>query len=212
MILEGNQRCGARDLALHLLKEENEQVEIHEVRGFASDNLAAALNESYAMSRGTKCKQFLYSLSLNPPKNENVTTEVFEDATERAEEKLGLTGQPRAIVFHEKKGRRHAHAVWSRINVEEMKAVPLRISVYDMERENREVFGQVVRLGSEVEGRYPATITYIEWRIQTFSVSCLNGFKSCCLVDSISYHWHLTRSEQSSGGPESLFCVRDCHT
>jgi len=48
---------------------------------------------------------------------------VFEDALSRIEERLGLTGQPHALVFHEKEGRRHAHCVWSRINVEEMKAI-----------------------------------------------------------------------------------------
>ncbi|SCX54398.1 hypothetical protein SAMN05720354_11439 [Nitrosospira sp. Nsp1] len=52
-------------------------------------------------------------------------TETFEQAIERAEEKLGLNGQPRAIVFHEKNGRRHCHAVWSRIKMDEMKAVQL---------------------------------------------------------------------------------------
>ena len=67
MILVGNQRGGAKDLALHLLKQENEHVEVHEVRGFASHNLTAALNEAYAISRATRCKQFLFSLSLNPP-------------------------------------------------------------------------------------------------------------------------------------------------
>lgn len=62
MILVGNQRGGAKDLALHLLKQENEHVEVHEVRGFASNNLMAALNEAHAISRATRCKQFLFSL------------------------------------------------------------------------------------------------------------------------------------------------------
>ncbi|SCZ85068.1 hypothetical protein [Nitrosomonas mobilis] len=67
MILVGNQRGGVKNLVLHLLKEENEHVEIHEVRGFASRNLMGALNEAYVISRATRCKQFLFSLSLNPP-------------------------------------------------------------------------------------------------------------------------------------------------
>ena len=49
----------------------------------------------------------------------------FEAAIERAEQHLDLGGQPRAIVFHEKDGRRHAHVVWSRIDSEEMKAINL---------------------------------------------------------------------------------------
>ncbi len=125
MILVGNQRSGAKNLALHLLKEENEHVEVHEIRGFASQNLTAALNEAYAISRATRCKQYLFSLSLNPPQDANIATVDFEDAIERIEDRLGLSGQPRAIVFHEKEGRRHCHTVWSRIDAEEMKAVPL---------------------------------------------------------------------------------------
>lgn len=125
MILHGNQRGGAKNLALHLLKTENEHVDVHELRGFVSDDLVAALNEIHAVSRGTRARQFLYSLSLNPPPSENVSTQVFRDTIERVEQKLGLTGQPRAIVFHEKKGRRHCHAVWSRIDAQAMKAIPL---------------------------------------------------------------------------------------
>ncbi len=123
MILKGNQRGGAKDLALHLMKEENEHVEVFQLRGFASENLMGSLSEAYAVSRGTRCKQFLFSLSLNPPPQENVKTEDFVGAIESVEKSLGLTGQPRAIVFHEKEGRRHAHVIWSRIDIEKMKAV-----------------------------------------------------------------------------------------
>ena len=64
MILVGNQRGGAKDLALHLLKEENEHVDVHEVRGFASNTLMAALNESYAISRSyTLQTVFIFSQS-----------------------------------------------------------------------------------------------------------------------------------------------------
>ena len=42
-----------------------------------------------------------------------------------AEERLCLKGQPRAVVFHEKNGRRHAHVVWSRIDASSMKAINL---------------------------------------------------------------------------------------
>ncbi len=140
MILVGNQRGGAKDLALHLLKEENEHVEVHELRGFASNNLMAVLNEAYAISRATRCKQFVFSLSLNPPKDENVSTETFEKAIEQAEKRLGLNNQPRAIVFHEKNGRRHCHAVWSRIKVDEMKAVQLSFTKRKLKTLSRELF------------------------------------------------------------------------
>ncbi len=131
MILNGNQRGGAKDLALHLMKAENEVVEIHELRGFLSRDLMGALNEIYAISRGTKCKQFMYSLSLNPPKDETVSVAEFEKAIEQAEQRLGLQGQARAVVFHEKDGRRHAHVVWSRIDLGTMTA---RQMSYDHDR------------------------------------------------------------------------------
>lgn len=124
MILKGSQRGGSKQLATHLLKmHDNEHVEVHELRGFLSDDLHAALHEIYAVSRGTRAKQFLFSLSLNPPEHENVPVEAFETAIKDAEKTLGLEGQPRAVVFHEKNGRRHAHVVWSRIDTEQMKAI-----------------------------------------------------------------------------------------
>ncbi|MBU3036481.1 relaxase/mobilization nuclease domain-containing protein [Tritonibacter mobilis] len=126
MILKGSQRGGAKQLGLHLLKTaENEHVEIHDVRGFMTDDVVGALREAEAVSKGTKCRQFLFSVSLNPPESESVRIETFEQAIAAIEEKHGLTDQPRVIVFHEKEGRRHCHAVWSRIDAETMTAKPL---------------------------------------------------------------------------------------
>ncbi len=125
MILKASQRGGGMQLAVHLLKPENEHVELHEISGFVADDLAGAFKEVFAISKGTRCKQFLFSLSLNPPEMENVPVEVFEEVIARIEAKMGLAGQPRAIVFHEKQGRRHAHCVWSRIDAEKMKAINL---------------------------------------------------------------------------------------
>lgn len=168
MILVGNQRGGAKDLAHHLMKEENDHVTVHDVRGFTSGDLGEALNEVYAISRGTRCKQFLFSLSLNPPPNEKVPTKDFERAIERAEIKLGLTGQPRAIVFHEKEGRRHAHAVWSRIKVEEMKAVQLSHSkqkLMDVSRELYHEHGWKMPRGlANRSERDPRNFTLSEWQ------------------------------------------------
>lgn len=168
MILIGNQRGGARDLAQHLLKEENDHVRVHDIRGFASDDLGEALTEAYAVSRGTRCKQFLFSLSLNPPPDANVPTEAFESAIERVETKLGLSGQPRAIVFHEKEGRRHAHAVWSRIKADEMKAVQLSYSgekLLDVSREiHREHGWQMPRGLLARSERDPRNFTLEEWQ------------------------------------------------
>ena len=122
MILKASQRGGGRDLAVHLLKPENEHVEVHEVRGFCSETVRGAFKEAQAIARGTRCQQYLFSLSLNPPETASVPILAFERAIDRVEDQLGLIGQPRVIVFHEKEGRRHCHAVWSRIDAETMTA------------------------------------------------------------------------------------------
>ena len=141
MILVGNQRGGASDLARHLLNaHDNEHVRLAEIRGFMSDDLHEALTEAYAMSKGTKCRKFLYSLSLNPPPGEQVPEDAFEKAIERIEKDLGLGGQPRAIVFHEKEGRRHAHAVWSRIDTSAMKAVNIHRDHEKLNAASRDLF------------------------------------------------------------------------
>ena len=143
MILHGNQRGGGKDLAVHLMKDENERIQVHELRGFVANDLVGAFKESHAISKATRCRQHLYSLSINPPKDAAISDADFVDAVDKTEEKLGLNGQPRAIVFHEKRGhdgvlRRHAHAVWCRIDTEQMKAVQLshsKLKLRDVSRD-----------------------------------------------------------------------------
>lgn len=126
MILKGSQRAGGQNLAAHLMRtDDNEHVRIHELRGFVSDDLRGAFKEAEATARGTRCNQYLFSLSVSPPENARVSVADFESAIGCIEERLGLAGQPRAVVFHEKEGRRHAHCVWSRIDAETMTARPM---------------------------------------------------------------------------------------
>ncbi len=141
MILVASQRGGAKQLGLHLLKtEDNEQVELHEIRGFVSDTVVGALKEAQAISQGTRCKQFLFSVSLNPPEHERVPVSVFEAAIHEIEERNGLSGQPRVVVFHEKNGRRHAHCVWSRIDADTMTAVNLPFFKRKLQDIAREIY------------------------------------------------------------------------
>lgn len=126
MILKGSQRGGAYNLATHLMNvRDNDHITLFEVRGFVARDLHGALAEAHAISKGTKCEQFLFSLSLNPPQDVVASEQELKDAADRAERTLGLDRQPRAIVFHEKEDRRHAHVVWSRIDAESMTAINL---------------------------------------------------------------------------------------
>lgn len=141
-------------------------VHIHELRGFVSDDLHSVFHEAYAVSRGTRANQFLFSLSLNPPPNEKISVDVFEAAIDTIEQKLGLDGQPRAIVFHEKEGRRHV--VWSRINTEKMKTINLpfyKTKLMDLSRELFFEHGWQMPQGLlDRDSRDPLNFSLAEWQ------------------------------------------------
>ena len=169
MILKGSQRGGAKQLGLHLLKTaENEHVEIHDVRGFMTDDVVGALREAEAVSKGTKCRQFLFSVSLNPPETESVRVEIFEQAIAAIEEKHGLIDQPRVIVFHEKQGRRHCHAVWSRIDADTMTAKPLPFFKNKLMEVSKQLYlehgWQMPRGLANNQDRDPRNFTLAEWQ------------------------------------------------
>lgn len=169
MILKASQRAGATQLAQHLLNNhDNEHIEIHEISGFVAQDLQGALREIQALSRGTKCKQYMFSVSLNPPQTEIAPIEYFENAIAKIEEKTGLAGQSRVIVFHEKEGRRHAHVVWSRIKVEDMKAINLpyfKMKLQDISRQLFYQYGWQLPDGlRNTHNRNPLNYTLAEWQ------------------------------------------------
>ena len=169
MILKGSQRAGARALCAHLLNErDNDHVALCQLRGFVARDLNGALAESYAISRATQCKQFLFSLSLNPPSQAEPTEEMLLAAADAAEKRLGLEGQPRAIVIHEKEGWRHALAVWSRIDADAMKAINLphfKHKLTDLSRELYLEHGWKLPNGLRRDGgRSPLNYSHEEWQ------------------------------------------------
>lgn len=105
---------------------DNDHVELHELTGFASGDLLGAFLEVETAAEATHCRQPFFSVSLNPPKGHNPGVDDFETAADLIEAKFpDLKGQPRTLIFHEKEGRRHAHAVWSRIDTERNRAAQL---------------------------------------------------------------------------------------
>src|ERR1017187_11001726 len=89
--------------------------------------MCGAFEEWCACATATQCRKYLYSLSINPDPQQGVLARAqYFDLIERAEKELGLSSQPRAVVFHvHNDSREHCHAVWSRIDTEKMKAVPI---------------------------------------------------------------------------------------
>ena len=126
MIPKASQRGLGQDLATHLQNAyDNEYVEIAEVRGAVARDLHGAFAEwevcAHAM---TGCRNYLYSLSVNPdPAQRHLSRAEYYDYLDRVETKLNLSGQPRAVIFHIKDGREHCHVVWSRIDAGQGKAV-----------------------------------------------------------------------------------------
>ena len=169
MILKGSQRGGTRALAAHLLNDkDNDHVTVAQSRGFVSDDLADAMAEVAAIAKGTKCRQPVFSLSLSPPKEAMVSERELFEAVDRAEAALGLTGQPRAVVIHEKNGRRHAHAVWSRIDAEKMAAINLPFFKTRLSELSKELYldhGWDLPEGHRTNGwKNPLNFTLAEWQ------------------------------------------------
>ncbi|MCW2308960.1 relaxase/mobilization nuclease domain-containing protein [Rhodobium gokarnense] len=169
MILVGSQRGGAKQLAVHLMNDrDNDHVTVQELRGFSARNLPGAFIEVEAISSATQCRQPLFSLSLNPPKGADVPVKDLMAAIDRAEERLGLSGQPRAVVIHEKEGRRHAHAVWSRIDGAKMTAINLPYFKTRLKGLSKELYldhGWDLPEGHRTNGwKNPLNFTLAEWQ------------------------------------------------
>lgn len=169
MILKASQRGNGQNLAVHLMRtDDNEHMELHELRGFAASNLKDAFKEAEAISLGTKCRQYLFSVSLNPPEGVALPSEYFSETADRIERELGLEGQPRALVLHEKEGRRHAHCVWSRIDTDTMTARQMSFFKSKLMGLSRDLYlehGWQMPKGLARDGqKNPLNFTLAEWQ------------------------------------------------
>jgi hypothetical protein len=155
MIIKGRSRGGADDLATHLMRvDTNERVEVLEIRGTVAADLRGALREMSAVAAGTRCRKNLYHGSLNVRIQERIDIKQWRFAIDSLETRLGLTGQPRAVVMHAKYGREHVHVVWSRIDAERMCAIPDSKNYRaheEIAREMERTFGHEFTQGAHVE-------------------------------------------------------------
>lgn len=120
MIIKGGSRAGPQQLAAHLLRADtNERVDILEIDS-AVDDLAATFRDWQTLSEGTRGTKGLYHVNIDPDARYDMTPAQWAEAVAVLEKELGLDGQPRAVVLHEKKGRQHIHIVWARTDLETM--------------------------------------------------------------------------------------------
>ncbi|HWA89803.1 MAG TPA: relaxase/mobilization nuclease domain-containing protein [Rhizomicrobium sp.] len=140
IIINGGSRRAGTWWAKHLTNaEKNERVEIAEICGLVAETVADAFTEMKALAAGTKCENYFYQANINPHADEHLTPEQWTEAVDTLERNLGLTGQPRFVVEHEKEGRTHRHIVWSRIDIEQQKAIPDSLTAKIHEQTSREL-------------------------------------------------------------------------
>lgn len=126
--------------AKHLQRvDTNERVQVIEMRGLASPDLAGAFSELEAMASGTRGANYFFQANINPRADEHLTPEQWERAVDVLEKNLGLTGQPRFVVEHEKAGRVHRHVVWSRVDPDSMTLINDSHNLYIRERTAHEL-------------------------------------------------------------------------
>jgi|GEM_PF-3216419 len=122
MIINGGSRRGAGNLAQHLLRQDtNEHVQVIELH-HASQNLGEALGDWQLMTHLTEQgKLGLYHANIDPDGKYDMTPDQWKRSVEVLEKELGLEGQPRAVIKHEKQGREHLHVVWQRTDIDSQK-------------------------------------------------------------------------------------------
>ncbi|MBD3774161.1 MAG: relaxase/mobilization nuclease domain-containing protein [Rhodobacteraceae bacterium] len=120
MIIKGKSRAGPSQLARHLGRADtNERVEILQLDSAGTTEQAFRDWQTYTLA--TNGKLGLYHANIDPDAKYEMTRDQWWRAVEVLEEELGLQGQPRAVVLHEKNGREHIHVVWARTDMDTMK-------------------------------------------------------------------------------------------
>lgn len=110
----------AGQLADHLLKRENDQVIIQEVRGSAAPTVRDTLQDMQRMTGLTKGNTGLFHVAINPhvDKAGTMSPDQWQACLNAIEKEFELSDQPRILVQHVKEGRTHVHAVWQLTDVD----------------------------------------------------------------------------------------------
>jgi hypothetical protein len=126
MIINGASRRSVSFWVKHLQNDKtNTRAELKEIRGLGASNLQDALLEMQGDALHTRCKNFMYQANFSPTAEEMLSEEQWERTFALFEKHRGIPeGQARVVYEHEKEGRIHRHVVWSRIDLEKMKAWP----------------------------------------------------------------------------------------
>lgn len=123
MIIKGASRAGPRQLARHLQRADtNERVQVVQLDS-PTESLLEAFRDWQLLASGTRGDKGLYHANIDPDARYPMTAEQWKRAVDVLEKELGLEGQPRAVVMHEKHCRQHVHVVWQRTDIDTMKLI-----------------------------------------------------------------------------------------
>lgn len=125
MIASGASRSNGAFFSRHLMRaDHNERVAVVEMKGFAyAEDVPSAFREMKQRADGTACKNYFYHANLNPRADEHLTPEQWDTAIGILERHLGLEGQQRLVIEHDKEGRTHRHVIWSRVDADTMTTI-----------------------------------------------------------------------------------------
>lgn len=128
MILKGRSRGHGSQLARYLFHVKNEEVQVMDLRGTCAsektkEGLLDALKEFDEYGKLTQGAKTIFHLAIAPSDLDRMDPVKWQYAVTKAEEALGLQGQPRAVVMHEYEGKEHLHVVWSRVDLESHKVL-----------------------------------------------------------------------------------------
>jgi hypothetical protein len=142
VIAKGNTNAHGGALARYMMTpKEGERVEVGEVRGFETKDLYEALRTVQLVAGLTKAEQPFFHVYVRLPEGERITRERWFETADRLGKVNALEKQPRGIMFHVDKetGDEHMHVVWSRIDIWNVKAVPLPKFATKMIEETRRI-------------------------------------------------------------------------
>jgi len=174
VIIKGKSRAAPSQLARHLGRADtNERVEIIELQSPAGSP-EEAFRDWQVISEGTKGRLGLYHANIDPDAKYEMTPQQWMRAVDILEEELGLQGQPRAVVMHEKNGREHIHVVWCRTDMDSMtlRSDSMNYQAHEraslrMEQEfgHEHVPGKHAKRDREAQPEFPAAeVSHDEWQ------------------------------------------------
>lgn len=142
MIARGQIHSSGPKLAAYLVNgKKGETAELVELRGVAADDLREAFTDLQNIADGmTKAEKPFFHAHIRLPDGEKLTREQWLKVADRMEAVLGFEGQPRAVAFHQNASHEeHMHVAWSRIDLDNMKAIDPGLFALKMRDEARKL-------------------------------------------------------------------------